>query len=87
MKKLFIIPIIILLTSCDYYKDESIYKPIFGGQSYYMVRVFAPQGLTNQGALMIYQLPMETITDEKVDSINKVADKYIENCKKYTKNE
>lgn len=86
MKKLFIIPIIILFVSCGYSKDESIYKPIFGEETYYMLRVFGPQGLTNEGALIIYKLPMESITDEKVDSINKVADKYIENCKKYTKN-
>jgi len=86
MKKLFIIPIIILFISCDYYKDESVYSPVFGNESYYMVRVFPPPGFTNTGAIMIYKLPMESITDKKVDSINKVADNYIENCKKYTKN-
>jgi hypothetical protein len=84
MKKLFIIPILLFLIACDYHKDESIYNPIFSGESYYMVRVFGPQGITNEGALIIYKLPMESITDKKVDSINKVADKYIENCKKYT---
>lgn len=86
MRKSFIIPIIILFISCDYSKDESIYNPIFGGESYYMLRVFPPQGFTNEGALIIYKLPMKSITDKKVDSINKEADKYIENCKKYTKN-
>jgi len=86
MKKLFIIPIMILFIGCDYYKDESIYRPAFEEESYYMVRVFGPQGFTNQGALKVYYLPMEAITDKKVDSVNKVADKYIENCKKYTKN-
>lgn len=82
MKKLFIIPIIILLISCDYHKDESIYSPLSENESYYMVRVWPPVGITNSGALMIYKLPMSTITDKKVDSINKVADQYIENCKK-----
>jgi len=84
MKKLFIIPIIALFLSCDYRKEKSIYNPIFGGESCYMLRVFGPPGFTNEGALVIYKLPMESITDKKVDSINKVADKFIENCKKYT---
>lgn len=86
MKKLFIIPIIILFISCDYHKDESVYSPMMSNESYYMVRVFPPLGLTNSGALMIYKIPMQGIDDKKVDSINKIADKYIENCRKYTKN-
>jgi len=84
MKKLLIIPIILLFISCDYSKDESITSDIMGNKSYYMVRVWPPQGFTNSGALIIYKLPMESITDKKVDSVNKVADKYIENCRKYT---
>jgi len=85
MKKIFIIPILILCLSCDYRKDESIISE-YPHQSYYMVRIFPPVGFTNTGAIMIYKIPMESITDKKVDSINKVADKYIEDCKKYTKN-
>ncbi len=84
MKKLFIIPIIILFISCSYYKDSSITSD-FNNQSFYMVRVFPPAELTNSGALIIYKIPMEGINDKKGDSINKVADKYIEDCKKYTK--
>lgn len=84
MKKILIIFVINLFISCDYYKDESVIRDFGSDKSYYMVRVFPPQGLTNTGALIIYKLPMESITDAKVDSINKVADKYIENCKKYT---
>jgi hypothetical protein len=86
MKKLFIIPIITLFFACDYRKDESINNPIFKGESYYMLRVFPPPEFTNSGALIIYKLPMKSITDKKVDSVNKLADKYIENCKKYTQN-
>lgn len=84
MKKILIILTIGLFISCDYSKDESVIRDFGSNESYYMVRVFPPQGFTNQGALIIYKLPMESITDEKVDSINKVADKYIENCRKYT---
>lgn len=84
MRKIFIIPIVLVFISCDYSKDTSIFRDFMGDNSYYMVRVWPPQGFTNSGAIMIYKLPMESITDKKVDSINKVADKYIENCKKYT---
>jgi hypothetical protein len=49
-----------------------------------MVRVFPPLALTNTGASIIYKIPMEGINDKKVDSINKVADKFIEHCEKYT---
>lgn len=85
MKKIFIIPIAILLASCDYSKDASVVRDFMGEQSYYMVRVWPPQGFTNSGALIIYKIPMEGINDKKVDSINTVADKYIEDCKKYAK--
>jgi len=84
MKKYLILPIIALLISCNYSKDESIVRDFIGDNSYYMVRVWPPQGFTNSGALIIYKIPMEGINDKKVDSINKVADKYIENCEKYT---
>lgn len=76
MKKLLIIPIIILFISCGYYKDSQVYKGV------YMVRVFK-HTLTNTGAQQIYYLPMEGITDRKVDSINKLADEYIVKCEKY----
>jgi len=76
MKKFFILPIIILFTSCGYHKDSQIYNGI------YMVRVWEPT-LTNTGAQQIYYLPMEGITDRKVDSINKLADEYIVKCEKY----
>lgn len=78
MKKLFIIPIIILLTSCGYYKDSQVSHGV------YMIRIWQ-HTFTNMGAQKIYYLPMEGITDKKVDSINRLADKYIENCEKYTK--
>lgn len=74
--------IIIFLNSCGYTKDEQIYTPIMSNESYYMVRVFN-HGLTSSGALIIYKLPMEGITDKKVDSVNKLADQYIKNCEKY----
>lgn len=81
-----IIPIIILFISCGYHKDEQIYAPIMSDESYYMVRVFPPVGFTNSGALIIYKIPMDGINDFKVDSINKLADEYIQHCEKYTKN-
>lgn len=86
MKKLLLLQIIILFISCGYHKEEYVYTPFMSNESYYRVRVFPPIGLTNSGALMIYQIPMEGINDFKVDSINKEADKYIENCEKYTNN-
>ena len=86
MKKLFITPIIATFISCGYSKDHQIYSPIMDKESYYMVRVFGPSAFTNSGALIIYKSPMSTITDKKVDSINNLADKYIEDCKRYTEN-
>jgi len=83
MKKLLIILIAIMFTSCSYWKDESIINE-YPNTTYYMVRVFPPLGLTNTGASIIYKIPMEGINDKKVDSINKVADKFIEHCEKYT---
>lgn len=82
MKKLFIIPILFLCISCNYSKDVSIISEYPNG-SYYRVRVFPPQC---SGALIVYKIPMEGITDKKVDSINKVADEYIKHCEKYTNN-
>lgn len=76
MKKLLIIPIIILFISCGYYKDSQVYNGV------YMVRVWK-HTLTNTGTQQIYYLPMEGITDRKVDSINKLADEYIVKCEKY----
>lgn len=86
MKKFILIPIIILFISCGYHKDEQVYTPFMSNESYYRVRVFPPQGLTNSGAIMVYDIPMYGINDKKVDSINKVADKFILDCIKYTKN-
>lgn len=80
-----VIMICIYFSSCSYHKDEQIVTGFDSSESFYMVRVFGP-ALTNSGALKIYYLPMDSINDRKVDSINKEADKYIENCEKYTKN-
>lgn len=77
--------IVLLFTSCGYYRDNSVYAPYDSNESFYRVRVFGPSGFTATGALKIYYLPMEGITDKKVDSINKEADRYIERCEKYTK--
>lgn len=77
--------IVLLFTSCGYHKDNQIYSPMMSNESYYMVRVFGPQGFGASGALIIYKIPMEGINDFKVDSINKEADRYIERCEKYTK--
>lgn len=85
MKKLLLAPIIVLLISCGYSKDESVYTPFMSNESFYMVRVFPPpfSSFTNTGALKIYKIPMQGITDKKVDSINKEADKFINDCEKY----
>lgn len=81
MKKILIIPIIILFISCNgYYKDSQVYRPIMSNESFYMVRVWERGTITNNGALIVYKLPMQGITDKKIDSINKVANDYIKNC-------
>lgn len=77
-----IIPIIILFISCGYHKDSQVYRPFMSDESYYMVRVWETFTVTNNGALKIYEIPMEGINDKKIDSINREADKFIENCKK-----
>lgn len=83
MKKLFLIAIIILSISCGYHKDSQVYRPFMGEESYYIVRVWETFTFTNNGALIIYKIPMKDINDRKVDSINKLADQYIKNCEKY----
>lgn len=86
MKKLLLLPIIIIfLNSCGYRKNADVYSGDNDEESYYVVRVFAPT-FTNSPPIKTYSLPMEGINDFKVDSINKEADKYIENCEKYTNN-
>lgn len=86
MKKLFLILIIILFVSCGYHKDKEIYTPFMSNEPIYMVRVWGPIELTNNGCLIIYQIQMKGITDKKIDSINKEADKFIETCIKIKNN-
>ena len=82
MKKIFIIPIIILFISCGYRKNIDIGKDYGEDESFYVIRIFAPT-FTNCPPIKEYYLPMQGINDKKVDSINKLADQYIKNCEKY----
>lgn len=82
MKKLFIIPIIILFISCSYRKSIDIYKGYSDQETFYSIMIFAPT-FTNCPPIKEFSIPMEGITDHKADSINKLADEYIEKCEKY----
>lgn len=83
--RVFLVFIFILFSSCGYYKDSEVYRPIMSDESYYMLRVFRKFELTNSGALIIYKISMKEITDKKIDSINKEADKFIQHCLKIDK--
>lgn len=76
----FIIPIVVLFISCGYYKDSQVYNPLMSNEPVYMVRVFESFTLINNGALKIYEIPMKDINDKKIDSLNKEADNFIQNC-------
>lgn len=83
MKKLLILSIIILFISCTGYRKDMSVCSYVDEEPYYRIRVFGPE-ITNSGALKIYKLPMKDISDFKVDSLNREADKFIRDCEKYS---
>lgn len=82
MKKAFILLIFCTFISCDrYYKDSFVDSNYIMGGGYeteYCLRIFENFTITNTGAVKIYILKDEEITEKNIDSINKEADKFIE---------
>jgi len=81
MKKVFLLIVFCTFTSCDrYYKDGFVSTNVRMGSDYeteYCLRIFERFTLTNNGAVKIYILKDNDITEKKIDSINKEADKFI----------
>lgn len=86
MKKVFLLLIFCTFISCDrYYKDSFVDSNVLMGGGYetkYCLRIFEHYTITNTGAVKIYILKDSEITEKKIDSVNKEADKFIELLKR-----
>lgn len=73
MKKLALLPIALLFLSCGHYKTDEIRVNQATYETVYSVCVWKDLEI-----LKSYQIPIETITPTKKDSLNKVVDEYID---------
>jgi len=81
MKKVFLLILFCTFVSCDkYYKSSFVSTNAVMNKDYeteYCLRIFENYTLTNNGAIKIFILKDEQITEKNIDSINKEADKFI----------
>jgi hypothetical protein len=77
MKKVLIILCVLLFISCDKYRKDVIVGKYIQGDTYYSLRIFEKFTFFNNGAIKIYTLEGEQITEKNIDSINVEADNFI----------
>ena len=78
MKKLFLLMVFCTFISCDRYSKDDFVDTNSGYETEYCLRIFENYALTNNGAVKIYILKNNDITEKNIDSINKEADKFIQ---------
>lgn len=79
MKSFFILSF--LFIGCNsIQKETEVRRNAATGEDVYAIYIWKGNDI-----LKSYQIPMSSITDYKVDSLNKVADSFFVLCKKYNK--
>jgi|GEM_PF-6720040 len=77
MKKIFLLLVFCTFISCDRYYKDGFVRNNFNYETEYCLRIFERFTITNNGAVKIYILKDNEITEKKIDSVNKEADKFI----------